>query len=284
MYSSVLKNNPLRLFDVTLRDGLQSISKIYNVTEKLQMIENIIVHRRPDAIEIGSIVSSSLVPQMTNSLDLFKELSSSHLPIHKPTDIYMLTPTLKSVEIARKHNVQNFSFVTSVSNVFQNKNINKTIAETKNELKHMIDNVTTINDDTKIKLYISCIDTCPIIGKIVHIDIITEIMYYYDTYEKINEICLSDTHGSLLFRDFKYIIDELTIRNVDFERFSLHLHNQYDRQQIKHILTYAMKIGISKFDVSDVSHIGDCITTVDKQPTDKQPTGNLDYEQIYECL
>ena len=43
----------------------------------------------------------------------------------------------------------------------------------------------------------------------------------------------------------------------------------YDRQQIKHILTYAMKIGISKFDVSDVSdvsHIDDCITTADKQP------------------
>jgi len=45
MYSSVLKNNPLRLFDVTLRDGLQSISKIYNVTEKLQMIENIIIKK-----------------------------------------------------------------------------------------------------------------------------------------------------------------------------------------------------------------------------------------------
>jgi len=278
MYSSVLKNNPLRLFDVTLRDGLQSISKIYSVTEKLQMIENIIVHRRPDAIEIGSIVSSSLVPQMTNSLDLFKELSSSHLPIHKPTDIYMLTPTLKSVEIARKHNVQNFSFVTSVSNVFQNKNVNKTIAVTKNELKHMIDNVTTINDDTKIKLYISCIDTCPIIGKIVPIDIITEIMYYYDTYEKINEICLSDTCGTLHFQDFKYIIDELIVRNVDFTRFSLHLHKQYDRQNLKDIIVYAIKIGISRFDVSNMPEIGGCIMTIDK------PIGNLEYEQIYDCL
>lgn len=278
MHSRFLKNNPLRLFDVTLRDGLQSISKIYNVTDKLQMIEDIIVYRRPDAIEIGSIVSPNLVPQMANSLDLFKELSSSYLAIHKPTDIYILTPNLKSLEIARKHNVQNFSFVTSVSNAFQKKNVNKTIAETKNELKYMIDNVTTINDDTKIKLYISCIDNCPTVGKINSIDIITEIMYYYDTYEKINEICLSDTCGTLHFRDFKYIIDELIVRNIDFERFSLHLHKQTNKQNLKDIIVYAIKIGISRFDVSNMPEIGGCIMTIDK------PIGNLDYEQIYDCL
>jgi len=286
MYSSILKNNPLRLFDVTLRDGLQSISKIYNVTDKLQIAENILMRNRPSAIEIGSIVSHKLAPSMSscNSLELFKEVSSTYLYTLNPVDIYMFTPNLKSLEIACKHNIQNFSFSTSVSNMFQMKNLNKTIHQTKQELPYMINTVHKDVPESKIKLYVSCVSTCPITGKISLHEIMNEIMFYYDTFDKINDICLSDTCGSLLFRDFKYIIDELTKRNVDFERFSLHLHNQYDRQQIKHILTYAMKIGISKFDVSDVSHIGDCITTVDKQPADKQPADNLDYEQIYECL
>lgn len=286
MYSSILKNNPLRLFDVTLRDGLQSVSKVYSVSEKLQIAENILMRKRPSAIEIGSIVSHKLAPSMSscNSLELFKEVSSTYLYTLNPVDIYMFTPNLKSLEIACKHNIQNFSFSTSVSNMFQMKNLNKTIHQTKQELPYMINTVHKDVPESKIKLYVSCVSTCPITGKISLHEIMNEIMFYYDTFDKINDICLSDTCGSLLFRDFKYIIDELTRRNVDFERFSLHLHNQYDRQQIKHILTYAMKIGISKFDVSDVSHIGDCITTVDKQPADKQPADNLDYEQIYECL
>ena len=286
MYSSILKNNPLRLFDVTLRDGLQSVSKVYSVSEKLQIAENILMRKRPSAIEIGSIVSHKLAPSMSscNSLELFKEVSSTYLYTLNPVDIYMFTPNLKSLEIACKHNIQNFSFSTSVSNMFQMKNLNKTIHQTKQELPYMINTVHKDVPESKIKLYVSCVSTYPITGKISLHEIMNEIMFYYDTFDKINDICLSDTCGSLLFRDFKYIIDELTIRNVDFERFSLHLHNQYDRQQIKHILTYAMKIGISKFDVSDVSHIGDCITTVDKQPADKQPADNLDYEQIYECL
>lgn len=283
MYSHILKNNPLRLFDVTLRHGLQSISKIYNVTDKLQMFEKIIIHRRPDAIEIGSIVSPKKVPQMSNTIELFKKISSSCLPIHKPTDIYIMTPTLKSVEFACIHNVQNFSFVTSISNICHKKKFNRTIAETKNELNYMMKQVATIKTDTKIKLYISSIDNIiPNIGKLGCFYVINEIMYYYNTYDKIDELCLSDTYGSLRFLDFKYIIDELIVRNVDFERFSLHLHQHNNKQNLTNIIVYAMKNGISRFDVSNISELGDCIVTMDKY-MDKI-NGNLHYEQIYECL
>jgi len=282
MYSHILKNNPLRLFDVTLRDGLQSISKIYNVTNKLQMFEKIIIHRRPNAIEIGSIVSPKKVPQMSNTIELFKKISSSCLPIHKPTDIYIMTPTLKSVELACIHNVQNFSFVTSISNICHKKNFNRTIAETKNELNFMMKHVATIKTDTKVKLYISCIDNIPLIGKLGCFYVMNEIMYYYDTYDKIDELCLTDTYGSLRFLDFKHIIDALVIRNVDFDRFSLHLHQQYDKQNLTNIIVYAMKNGISRFDVSNISELGDCIVTMDKY-MDKM-NGNLHYEQIYEYL
>ena len=34
MYTKYLKTNKLRLFDVTLRDGLQSIPKVYSLIEK----------------------------------------------------------------------------------------------------------------------------------------------------------------------------------------------------------------------------------------------------------
>ena len=38
-------NKMLKLFDVTLRDGLQSVSKIYNLIEKKEILRNIIIKR-----------------------------------------------------------------------------------------------------------------------------------------------------------------------------------------------------------------------------------------------
>jgi hypothetical protein len=143
--------------------------------------------------------------------------------------------------------------------------------------------VATIKTDTKIKLYISSIDNIiPNIGKLGCFYVINEIMYYYNTYDKIDELCLSDTYGSLRFLDFKYIIDELIVQNVDFERFSLHLQQHNNKQNLTNIIVYAMKNGISRFDVSNISELGDCIVTMDKY-MDKI-NGNLHYEQIYECL
>ena len=50
--SRYLKNKSLKLFDVTLRDGLQSIPKIYSLNEKMDILTNIITERNPYAIEI----------------------------------------------------------------------------------------------------------------------------------------------------------------------------------------------------------------------------------------
>ena len=277
MYTRILKFKPIKLFDVTLRDGLQSIPKIYTLKEKEELFDNILTRRCPSSIEIGSIVSPKVLPQMENSLELFKYADSVKSCFSKPLDIYMLTPNTKSVDTAIKHNVENFSFITSVSSAFQKKNINKSLDETKKEIEKMMELVVQVND-YKVKLYISCITECPVKGQLELQKIIDEILFYYYTYDNMNEICLSDTCGSLLFHDFKYILDELNKRNIDMDKLSLHLHNQSDKQNIKNIILYAMKNEINKFDVSYMPDIGGCSVTM------KDTHGNLGYEQIYECM
>lgn len=278
MYSSVLKNNPLRLFDVTLRDGLQSIPKIYSLAEKMDLGLDIIANRNPYAIEVGSIVSPKIVPQMKNSIDFFQSFSSTY-GTYKPIDIYVLTPNYKSVQVATKNDVCNYSFITSVSNMFQTKNTNMTIADTKNEIKYMVDLVKTTNEDNKIKLYISCFTECPIVGKIDNHAILAEIMYYYHTHgEQISNLCLSDTCGTLRFQDFKFIIDALIKKGVELEQFGLHLHKQSNCDNVKNIIVYGMKNGISQYDVSYMPEIGGCSVTMEN------PSGNIGYETIYECL
>jgi len=277
MYSNMLGKNSLKLFDVTLRDGLQSLTKIYSLAEKTEILRNIIVNRYPSAIEVGSIVSPKILPQMSESIELFHEAQFINIIIARPIDLYMLTPNLKSVNIASDHNITNFSFITSVSNDFQRKNTNKNITEIKNEIELMMKRVTLI-EDSKVKIYISCITDCPISGKIDNNIIINEILHYYYTYDEISEICLSDTCGTMEFNNFKTIIDELLKRNVDFNKISLHLHNQENKQNVKDIIIYGMKSGIYRFDVSDMPEIGGCSVTMEN------PSGNLSYDDVKRCL
>ena len=277
MYSRISKFKPIKLFDVTLRDALQSIPKIYTLKEKEELFDTIVTHRCPSSMEIGSIVSPKILPQMEHSLELFQYANSFKSCFSKPFDIYMLTPNTKSLDTAIKHNVENFSFITSVSSAFQKKNINKSLDETKKEIEKMMELVVQVNDH-KVKLYISCITECPVKGQLELQKIIDEVLFYYYSYQHLNEICLSDTCGTLQFHDFKYILDELNKRNIDMDKLSLHLHNQSDKQNIKNIILYAMKMEINKFDVSYMPEIGGCSVTM------KQTLGNLGYEQIYECM
>ncbi len=276
MFKRIFNQKSLRLFDVTMRDGLQSSSKIYSLPEKKELLLNIISNRRPHALEIGSLVSPKILPQMENSLEMYTEaeMYNTLLTGNRNIDIYMLTPNFKSLQTAIDNNITNFSFITSVSNSFQTKNVNKNLSQTKSELEQMMESVNLLPTNN-VKLYISCINECPISGLIDIDHIIQEILYYYYTYENISEICLSDTCGTLQFTEFKYIIDSLHKRQIEIDRFSLHLHDQPDNSNnLKEIIKYATVNGINKFDVSYLPNIGGCTVTM------KNPTGNLSYDFI----
>ena len=275
MIKTKFNSKSLRLFDVTLRDGIQSIPKLYSFNDKKKIL-NDIISRRPNSIEIGSIVSSKILPQMNNSIELFKYANEFNKNKNNSIDFYMLVPTLKSLEIANINNINNVSFITSVSDSFQRKNINKTLVETKNEIRNMMDNISS-NPEKKVKLYISCINKCPIQGIININKLLNEILYYYYTYENLDEICLSDTCGSLTYSEFSQIIKELEKTHIDLSKFSLHLHNQNEKQNVKDIITYSIKKGIYRFDVSHMPELGGCSVTM------KNMSGNLSYDQIYEC-
>ena len=260
----------VKFFDVSLRDGLQSLKRIYSLNEKKELFHKIINKYKPHSIEVGSIVSSKVLPQMHNSLDLFSHANKMGLP-----NIYMLTPNLKSVDVGLKHGVKNFSLITSVSDEFQKKNINKSLDDTKKEISNIC-SLLDDNDVENIKLYISCINECPISGKKDTRYIIDEIDYYIDNHSNINEICLSDTCGTLDFIDFKNIIDSLIkFRDYSFyDKISLHLHKNANIKITEAIISYASLTGITRFDVSCLENAGGCSVTMENSKLNN----NLHYD------
>jgi hypothetical protein len=67
-----------RVFDVSLRDGLQGIPKDkqleYSMSDKLKTYQNIIFNYKPRKLEIGSIVSEKVLPIFKDTLDLYNTI------------------------------------------------------------------------------------------------------------------------------------------------------------------------------------------------------------------
>jgi hypothetical protein len=170
----------------------------------------------------------------------------------------------------------NLCLISSVSNSFQLKNTKKNLDQTKEEIL----NIMYLLDDShkminpKIKLYLSCINECPIEGKIDNKKIIEEIKWYYQNI-KPNILCLSDTCGSLTNNDYLNIIDNC---NVPYSNFGIHLHyDDKNENEAIQILKSSFDRKINNIDVSFVEN-GGCSVTI------KNPKKNLTYDLFYKTL
>jgi hydroxymethylglutaryl-CoA lyase len=269
-----MNSRVIQLFDVTLRDGIQSISKRLDMKTKRNMLHNIISRNVTD-IEIGSMVSPKILPQMSNSVELYeysKSLGLDHI------NFYMLLPNSKQVSKAIDLNLENYSLITSVSESFQKKNINMTLNETKNDLNKSLVMLNDRNDIVKnVKLYVSCINECPIDGRISTSIILSELLSYYYNYDNITNICLSDTCGTLTTDYLSQIIYGLRLECSDMSRFSIHLHySGKNIEELHAIMLLCLENNITCFDVSTIN-TGGCSVTINAQ----KMKGNLLYKDIY---
>jgi hydroxymethylglutaryl-CoA lyase len=292
------KLNNIRLFDVTLRDGLQGLSKseqeIMTLQDKINLYKNINYNYNPKKIEVGSLVNNKILPVFKDTEKLFNFIIDDSASNENKTHHYVLVSNLLYLKQAINMGVRNFSFITSVSNSFQIKNTKMTLEENFNHLKSMMNILNTelkpkfIRDKNKIlkndtipfnvKLYISCINECPIEGKMPLTTIVDKLLELNDL--NFDKICLSDTCGTLVKEDFINIIDTIKENGIEMDKISLHLHIKPEREdEIEEIVHLAFKYGIYEFDVSHIG-LGGCSVTMDKNKL----TPNMNYEQFYKFL
>ena len=293
------KLNPIiRKFDITMRNGLQSIPKIYTIDEKKIILNKIMSTYKPKSLEIGSIISPRLVPQMKNSYGLYKYANDMYNYMHNGNgidngngngiknkcDFYLLIPpTYKYLELAKKLKIKNIVLNTSVSNQYQLKNTQQSIQETKDIIKYSLNEPNSFDN---VKLYVSCITNCPIKGHQDNEHIINE-LYEYLHIDGITEVCLSDTCGNMRYSDFRHIIDYLNIEmNYKLDKISLDLHVNmaYETKyyNIDNIIYYAIINKIYKFNVSSFENIyfGNGHVSIDISKFNN----NLTYDRLYEGL
>lgn len=272
-----------QLFDVSLRDGIQNADPSkWTTNSKLDTFRDIIALETPAFMEVGSLVSPKILPIMGDSVQVH-DYATIYLQgvkdvKYKNTQLYMLVPSMSRLQTAINYGVKNVSFITSVSEPFQKRNTNRTLDETKNELKEM-EKWLIRQPRVQTKLYISCITECPISGK-QNVDyILHELLHYHSAY-KFDELCISDTCGTLTFDDYEYLVDALIHFGVSPSKLSLHLHvSETNQEHIRKILWHSFQKQIRKFDVSMVE-TGGCSVTM--RPDQRLP--NLSYDLFYHYL
>jgi hypothetical protein len=266
--------NPI-LFDVSLRDGIQAANKEYFSTDiKKEILRSILIEHNPPKIEVGSLANPKLLPIMGDSIEIY-----NYAIKNINTDVYMLIPSTNKLFYAFENNIKNFSFITSVSKQFQVRNAKRSIHETKCDFEVMFSRWFREPNIYKTKLYISCINRCPIVGKIDNDFVLKEILYYHENYD-FNEICLSDTMGTLSFDDFEYIVDNCLYFGIPPSKLSFHFHcpeNNYDN--LEKILYYCFYKKLNKFDVSLLEN-GGCSITMES----KNLKPNLSYDLFYSII
>jgi hypothetical protein len=273
-----------RPFDVSLRDGLQQANpEYYPLLKKRNIYHEIVFNDSPRGIEIGSVVSNKILPIFSDSIKLCDEAIEHQNRVvsrNENSDIYLLVPNEKKIrELIDKSKCSNFSLITSVSNAFQKKNTNKTLEETKKEIHAILETIKIKNiANPKVKLYVSCINECPLSGKVDNDFIVNEILNYDKL--SVNEICLSDTCGSLEVEDFEYIVDACKYFGMPMSKLSLHLHVKPKRENIiKQLIYSALDRNVKNFDVSMIN-TGGCSVTMKSE--DMSP--NLSYALYYNAL
>ncbi len=280
-------------FDVTLRDGIQSLkydqNEIINIETKKNIYHEIYFNYRPKNIEIGSIVSKKVLPIFNDTLELLEYIEKHqsaikhHFDYILPGEInnYILVPNLERLKIVlNRNNKFNYSFITSVSDSFQYKNTKMNLKQSDEDILNMMYLLDDTLDkrDYNIKLYVSCINECPIEGKI-NSDKIIERLLHVNNFN-VDKICLSDTCGTLDLNDFKYIIEKSIKYGISSDKLALHLHVNKNRQFIvEKIIHSALDNGINDFDVS-LLESGGCSVTMNRDSL----CPNLSYDLYYKSL
>jgi predicted nuclease of predicted toxin-antitoxin system len=271
------------LFDVSLRDGLQGADPYeWPSVKKRETFSLIYKTYQPQCIELGSLCSYKLLPIMSDSKELYNYATNTiRTNNDNNTKAYVLIPSVHKLLVAINNDMTHLSFITSVSDIFQLRNTNLTISQVKTGFSRMFEQLNNeLNAHLYVtKLYISCINQCPISGKLDNDLVIKEILYYSSNYP-FDELCLSDTCGTLLYEDFEYIVKTIHFFGVPFSRISLHLHvSNSNLNNLELILRTCFRIGIRKFDVSMIE-TGGCSVTMEKDKL----LSNMTYEQFYDIL
>jgi hydroxymethylglutaryl-CoA lyase len=257
---------PIKIYEMFMRDGLQSQKNKYNLDKKILFMKEL-NKCNFDCIEFGSTVSPKLIPQMNNSFELYEKIQKN-----ENTKYTMLVPNISKLQKTIDSKINSFGLVCSVSDTFALKNQNKTSLESFNIVKEQLKIITeNKNPDTHIRVYLSCSFGSPWekFDK-EYLKITEKYITYLLNYATLNkyssnnfDIVISDTTGASDSYKTTEIIKLINanLNNKNKEYIAMHIHAKDDK--FIDLINTCYDNKIYKYD-SSMLGIGGCPFAEDK--------------------
>jgi len=263
MKSSPNLPKKVKIVEVGPRDGLQNEKEFVRIEIKVELINQLSNAGFPN-IEAASFVSPKWIPQMAGSAEVMATIARKSGIIYSA-----LTPNMKGYEDALAAKTDEIVIFSAASEVFAQKNINCSIAESVERFIPVVN--AAKRDGIRVRGSISCSFGCPYQGLVEPRQVAEVVKRMMDL--GCDEIDIADTIGVGTPGQVAAVFEEI-LAFAPKELFSGHFHDTYG-QSLANIYA-AMEMGISIFH-SSIAGLGGC-------PYAKGATGNVATEDVLYML
>lgn len=252
----------VEIIEVGPRDGLQNEAKFVATEQKKRFIEKLaqVGFKR---IETASFVHPKAVPQMADAAEIAtfsKELDLIFLT---------LTPNIKALTRAIENDVPQIAVFVGASETFNEKNINRTIAQSLEECVELFQ--LAKQHQLFIRGYVSMCFSCPYEGTVSYEQVKRVVSHF--VMHGVDEISIGDTTGQA---NPKIVYERFSQLKKDFPNteFVAHFHDTNGFAYAN--IISALQAGVTKFD-SSVAGLGGC-------PFSPGATGNVATEKVVQLF
>jgi len=244
------------------RDAMQGIKSFIPTAEKIQYIQSLLTCGF-DTIDFGSFVSPRAIPQMADTAQVLEGLDLSK----SKSKLLAIVANLRGAKDACAHkNIDYLGYPFSISENFQMRNTHRTIAQSTEILKEILEVAKASNKE--VVTYISMGFGNPY-GDPWNVDIVGEWTEKLAAMG-VNILSLSDTVGTSSPENIEYLFSNLIPAYPTIE-FGAHLHTTPSAWHEK--VDAAYKAGCRRFDGA-VQGFGGCPMAKDEL------TGNMPTEKM----
>ena len=254
-------DKPIKLIECP-RDAMQGIKQFIPTDKKVRYIQSLL-NCGFDTIDFGSFVSPKAIPQMTDTADVLSQLDLSR----STSKLLAIVANVRGALDASRHKpIQYLGYPFSISENFQMRNTHKTIMQSIDTLKEILEIANKSNKE--VVAYMSMGFGNPY-GDPWNVEIVGEWT------EKLSNmgvkiLSLSDTIGSSTPEVIEYLFSNLIPKYPNIE-FGAHLHTTPTTWFEK--VDAAYKSGCNRFDGA-IQGFGGCPMAKDEL------TGNMPTEKM----
>jgi hydroxymethylglutaryl-CoA lyase len=232
------------IVEVGPRDGLQNEARPVPLETKIELVERLAATGLP-VVEAGAFVSPKRVPQMADSVELFRQLKRRD-GVRYPA----LVPNLLGLELAMTVGVRDIALFVSASEGFSQANIACSRAESLERLAPVAKSA--LAHGLRVRGYVSCVIACPYDGPTSVADVAEMGLSLLAL--GCDELSLGDTIGVGKPDEVRRLIEAVT-KLIPADKLAMHFHDTRGRAVAN--IEASLQEGIATFD-SSVAGLGGC--------------------------